>query len=108
MADYDLPMEGSPPPEGPTYPDIDETIHYPWQDRQRYPTVDEILASAIDPRLFPPQDVPAAHSQQSSGMDEDEVADDTQSYPPPATLDVVDTGDVDESDFVYTENESER
>ncbi|KAJ5466320.1 hypothetical protein N7530_010107 [Penicillium desertorum] len=33
------------------YPDIDETVHYPWQNDQSF-DVGDMLASVIDPRLF--------------------------------------------------------
>lgn len=106
MANYDLPMESSPPPEESAYPDIDETLHYPWQASQQL-LGDEVPTSAIDPRLFPQND--AVYPQQYSDEDEDEVANDAQSYPPPRALVRVDPGDVDDSDSDYsTETESER
>ncbi|CAG8888956.1 unnamed protein product [Penicillium nalgiovense] len=33
------------------YPDIDETVHYPWQNDQSF-DIGDMLASVIDPRLF--------------------------------------------------------
>lgn len=107
MADYGLPMEGSPPPPDSAYPDIDETLHYPWQDSQQLDT-DEIDASVIDPRLyqgvFPGNKV--TNPEEARGVGEDQVFEVTQVSPP--DLSEVGMSDEQDSDFVYTEDESER
>lgn len=104
MADYDLPMDTSPPPEGPVYPDIDENMHYPWQGTQQSAT-NNVPASVIDPRLY--QDLFSQTAPENLGQQDsaDELSDDSQAYP------LVPNGedlDDDDADFVYTEDESER
>lgn len=72
--DEDLPSH-SPLPGEVDYPDIDETIQYPWQGSQQPTSTD---ASVIDPRLyrdlFPGTDsqVPAqsVEDEEPSGIDE--------------------------------------
>ncbi|KAL5339130.1 hypothetical protein BJX70DRAFT_408376 [Aspergillus crustosus] len=49
--DDDIPDQSSPLGEI-AYPDIDETIHYPWQGSQPVPTTDTSIHSVIDPRLY--------------------------------------------------------
>ncbi|KAL4884513.1 hypothetical protein BJY04DRAFT_225696 [Aspergillus karnatakaensis] len=49
--DDDIPDQSSPLGKI-AYPDIDETIHYPWQGSQPAPTTDTPLQSVIDPRLY--------------------------------------------------------
>lgn len=109
MADYDYSMGGSPPPEesGSAYPDIDETLHYPWQDSQQL-NAQEVPASVIDPRLYQgpfPQNG-AENPEEYREAEEDGVSEVIQAYPP--DLDGVDMGDNEDSDFIYTEDESER
>lgn len=46
------PMDHNPSGET-AYPDIDETVHYPWQGSQpTATTTDQALHSVIDPRLY--------------------------------------------------------
>lgn len=107
MADYDPPMEGSPPPPDSAYPDIDETLHYPWQDSRQLDT-EEIDASVIDPRLyqgaFPGNEV--ANPEEARGVGEDQVLEDTQASP--SRLSEVGMSEEQDSEFVFTEDESER
>lgn len=104
MSDYDLPMESSPPPEQAAYPDIDETLHYPWQSNQ-HANADGAFAAVIDPRLYQglhPQD--EAEDPEEREAEEAEGAEDFEAYPP----DLYGEGDAEDSDFVYAEDESER
>jgi general transcription factor 3C polypeptide 3 (transcription factor C subunit 4) len=99
MADYDFPMDTSPPPEGSAYPDIDETLHYPWQG-SRQSTTDNLPASVIDPRLYQdlfPQNEPESQQDYSA----EELSEDSQA--PPGRK-----GKDEDSEFVYTEDESDR
>ncbi|PYI03661.1 RNA polymerase III transcription factor TFIIIC subunit Tfc4 [Aspergillus sclerotiicarbonarius CBS 121057] len=41
-----------PPPEEYAYPDIDETIHYPWQGHQPTVQPESSIHSVLDPRLY--------------------------------------------------------
>lgn len=103
MSDYDLPMESSPPPGQAEYPDIDETVHYPWQSSQ-HSNVGEGLASVIDPRLY--QGLPAqieAENAEDRETEEAEVVDDYEAYPP----DLYGAGGDEDSDYEYSD-ESER
>lgn len=105
MSDYDLPMESSPPPEQAVYPEIDETLHYPWQSSQKS-GLDGALASVIDPRLYqglPFQDE-AENLEEDREADDAELAEDFEAGP----SDLYGAGDGQDSDFVYTEDESER
>jgi len=101
MADYDFPMDTSPPPEeGAAYPDIDETLHYPWQDG-RQSTINDLPASVIDPRLwqdsFPQNEEPESQQDDSA----DELSEYSQ-VPPDLN------GEDEDSEFVYTEDGSDR
>ncbi|KAJ5763560.1 hypothetical protein N7533_002241 [Penicillium manginii] len=51
MASSDYPMGSMSPTEELIYPDIDESIHYPWQDDQQIHS-EGFSASVIDPRLY--------------------------------------------------------
>lgn len=100
MADYDFPMDTSPPAEGPAYPDIDETLHYPWQGAQQS-TTDHHAALVIDPRLYQdlfPQNEPESQQDYSA----DELSEEGQA--PPTDI----NGEDEDSEFVYTEDESDR
>lgn len=104
MSDYDLPTETSPPPEQIAYPEIDETLHYPWQSSQQSNV--EPVTSVIDPRLYhgllSQDDV--EREEEDREAEDSEVAEDFEAYHPQH----YGPGDEQDSDFVYTENESER
>lgn len=108
------------------YPDIDETVHYPWQNDQSF-DVGDMLASVIDPRLFGdqnaqtqpqsinqyPQDpnefqdeVEVEEEQEAEGFYPDEY--DSQGYPPVSYPPVPGEGAVSDEDFALSEDESER
>ncbi|KAF3028568.1 transcription factor TFIIIC subunit tfc4 [Penicillium rubens] len=107
------------------YPDIDETVHYPWQNDQSF-DVGDMLASVIDPRLFGdqnaqtqpqsinqyPQDpnefqgeVEVEEEQEAEGFYPDEY--DSQGYPPVSYPPVPGEGAVSDEDFALSEDESE-
>lgn len=106
------------------YPDIDETVHYPWQNEQSF-DIGEMLASVIDPRLFGdqnPQTQPQSINQypqypnegQGEVEEEQETDDfylneyDSQGYPPVSYPPVPDDGAMSDEDFALSEDESER
>jgi general transcription factor 3C polypeptide 3 (transcription factor C subunit 4) len=90
MADNYYPDMSSPQKEDSEYPDIDETVHYPWQHGQ--PIDDgKALSSVLDPRLFgdhtqPPQ--PLESINQPPAEAEEEIEEEfssgeyDQQYPP--------------------------
>ncbi|CRL23323.1 Tetratricopeptide-like helical [Penicillium camemberti] len=105
------------------YPDIDETVHYPWQNEQSF-DIGEMLASVIDPRLFGdqnPQTQPQSINQypqypnegQGEVEEEQETDDfylneyDSQGYPPVSYPPVPDDGAMSDEDFALSEDESE-
>lgn len=105
MANWDYPMDTSSVAEGSAYPDIDETLHYPWQGQQ--PTIDTLDTSVIDPRLYGgsfPQDEPEPEPQQESQQEysADELSEESQARP--SDLD----GEDEDSEFVYTEEDNDR
>jgi general transcription factor 3C polypeptide 3 (transcription factor C subunit 4) len=108
------------------YPDIDETVHYPWQNDQSF-DVGDMLASVIDPRLFGDQnaqpqpqsinqypqapnrgqgEVEVEEEQDADGFHPDEY--DSQGYPPVSYPPVPGEGAVSDEDFALSEDESER
>ena len=105
MADWDFPMDTSSVAEGPAYPDIDETLHYPWQGQQSANV--NLDTSVIDPRLYGgllPQDEPEAEPESEVQQDysADELSEESQVRPPDLA------GEDEDSEFVYTEEDNER
>ncbi|KAJ6190862.1 hypothetical protein N7519_000883 [Penicillium mononematosum] len=107
------------------YPDIDETVHYPWQNDQSF-DVGDMLASVIDPRLFgdqnaqtQPQSINQYPQDSNEGQGEVEVEEeqdgddfypdeyDGQGYPPVSYPPVPGEGAVSDEDFALSEDESE-
>lgn len=119
MADSDYPMDTSSPAEY-VYPDIDETVQYPWQSSQHTITGD-IPDSVIDPRLYggslpeagqgAPQTVAQGYYANDSDEENDseegsgESSDESSQYPP--ILNGAGLSD-DDSDFVNSGSDSER
>lgn len=106
------------------YPDIDETVRYPWQNDQSF-NVGDMLASVIDPRLFGdqnpqiqrqsinqyPQDLnedqgEVEEEQEVDGLYPDEY--DSQGYPPVSYPPVPGEQAVSDEDFTLSGDESER
>ena len=106
------------------YPDIDETVRYPWKNDQSF-DVGDMLASVIDPRLFGdqnpqiqrqsinqyPQDLnegqgEVEEEQGVDGFDPDEY--DSQGYPPVSYPPVPGEQAVSDEDFTLSGDESER
>lgn len=48
----DYPDYDNAPTEEVSYPDIDETVQYPWQSHQQAAPDDALDASVLDPRLY--------------------------------------------------------
>lgn len=48
----DYPDYDNAPTEEVLYPDIDETVQYPWQSHQQAAPDDELDTSVLDPRLY--------------------------------------------------------
>ncbi|KAJ5807796.1 Tetratricopeptide-like helical [Penicillium riverlandense] len=104
MEDSDLYMEGTSPPEDSVYPDIDETLQYPWQGSQPSAAGD-VHASVIDPRLY--RDLFAQNAPEEAGpaYSEDEDAD--EEAPSEEEQTYLYDGDVtDDSDYVFAEDQS--
>jgi general transcription factor 3C polypeptide 3 (transcription factor C subunit 4) len=117
MADNYYPDMSSPQKEDSEYPDIDETVQYPWQHGQ---PIDDgnALSSVLDPRLFgdqaqPPR--PPESINQRPAEAEDEIEEEfssgeyDQQYPPvpyvPGQLDEAGS----DNDFVISgEEETDR
>ncbi|KAJ5315021.1 hypothetical protein N7476_005328 [Penicillium atrosanguineum] len=102
MADWDFPMDTSSVAEGSAYPDIDETLHYPWQGQQS--ATDHLVTSVIDPRLYGgtlPQNEPEPESEAQQDYSADELSEESQVRPPDLT------GEDDDSEFVYTEEDND-
>ena len=108
------------------YPDIDEAVHYPWQNDQSF-DIGDMLASVIDPRLFgdqsaqtQPRSINQYPQNPNEGQGEDEVEEeqetdgfypdeyDGQRYPPVSYPPVPGEGAVSDEDFALSEDESER
>ena len=109
MADPDYPMD--PASHGYIYPDIDENTQYPWQGTQTSGP-GEVSASVIDPRLyrdlFPQVPSEAAELDKNSTLsdDGDGVPEEDEGEYPTELYGLVEGED--DSDFVYSEDDSER
>lgn len=77
LHDYDQPGY-NPPTEETLYPDIDETVQYPWQENQQATTDNSFDASLLDPRLY--SDVALDTPQQAGQQVYDEGADYADEY----------------------------
>lgn len=89
--------------EGPAYPDIDETVHYPWQGSQSSATGD-VPPSLIDPRLY--RDIFAQNHQGATGQDvsgdeADDISSDEESF-----LEVGEEAASDDSSYVDAGDEN--
>lgn len=80
MASSDYPMGSMSPTEDSIYPDIDESLQYPWQGEQQ-PIAEELPEAVIDPRLY--QGSFSQHHEPTPGQVEqyeDDEADDLEQY----------------------------
>ncbi|KAJ5086044.1 hypothetical protein N7532_010815 [Penicillium argentinense] len=108
MASSDYPMGSQSPVQDTMYPDIDESVQYPWQTRQQVITGDA-ATSLIDPRLYgglPPQgDIPGVPGEDYTDEENDlrsDLDDDAEMMPNEAP-----TSDED-SEYRYSDGQSER
>lgn len=95
------------------YPDIDENVQYPWQGTQQESFPHEDFTSVIDPRLYRdlfPQNIPE-NLEQGQDQEQNYSTDEADDVPGEVSeayqLNGADEGE-DDSDFVYSEDESER
>lgn len=105
MADPDYPMDYvSPPAEPYTYPDIDETIQYPWREN------DALAAQGnadpvIDPRLY--QDLFSQNAPGNAVHEAGDLSEDSQDSSP-QRQEYGDGMDDDESDYEFSQQGSGR
>ena len=105
MADPDFPGDyGSSPGASYTYPDIDETIQYPWRENDTLTSQHNHAGTAIDPRLYQglfSQNAPADTTQEDYPAGEDgDVYEDLQEGRRDRYADGMDD---DESDYELSE-----
>ena len=93
MADPDFPVDyASSPGASYTYPDIDETIQYPWRENDTPTSRGNHAGTAIDPRLY--------QGLFSQNAPEDPIQEDLQEAPRDRYADEMDD---DESDYELSE-----
>lgn len=105
MADSDHPMDYVSPSEEPytSYPDIDESVQYPWRENDALAAQGNPADPVIDPRLF--QDLFAQNSPQRPVHEAGDVSDGSLAS---LQQDYADFLDDDESDFQLSEEGSAR
>jgi len=99
MASSDYPMGSMSPTEDSVYPDIDESLQYPWQGEQRR-IPEELPTAVIDPRLY--QGSESQHHEPAPGQVEqfdDDQLDNLEQY---------DGITDDDSDSEYNTDENDR
>jgi hypothetical protein len=105
MADPDYPMDYvSPPGQAYTYPDIDETVQYPWRENDALATQGN-ADPVIDPRLYKDlfsQDAPGNPVHEAGDLSED------SQDSPRQRQEYADGMDDDESDYEFSQEGSGR
>lgn len=106
MADPDYPMDYvSPSGEPYTYPDIDETIQYPWRDNDALAAQGNPTDPVIDPRLY--QDLFSQNAPGNPVHEDGDLSEDSQD-PPRQRQEYADGMDDDESDYDFSQQGSGR
>lgn len=106
MADPDIPMDyDSPPGESYTYPEIDETIQYPWRENDALAAQGNHADPVIDPRLY--QDLFSQNAPGNPVHEAGDLSEDSQESPH-QHQEYADGMDDDESDYEFSEDGSGR
>lgn len=99
----DYPDPGHLGAEDHAYPDIDESIHYPWQGEQQAAQADASLHSVIDPRLY--KDLFSASASQLPDQPLDDEDDEAERFAEELYPDLDDSAS--DANYEYSEESSE-